>query len=254
MDRAVPVTVERRDQHPGLIVPFKDDVQAFFPVGDGRGSSLSGGGRQLPLWRAMGARNDSSKRSSRRCTCSRSPRMLVWPARQRPRTIGWVRCGSVRCRMVEPCDETGVDRLPRHVEARVPWAGIRASVLLGNGCLPSAIWPRRQTSGTTTMQRCTRSTHNETRSFLGGSGLVYSVHAGIYQGHATPGYQVADISTSDKPTGDRGRPVPYGTGPYGGTGCPWSERRPSSVRQGDPGPTCHGRPGLFVSASCPRPG
>jgi len=29
-DRAVPLCLERRDCHPGLLVPFKDDVQAFF--------------------------------------------------------------------------------------------------------------------------------------------------------------------------------------------------------------------------------
>ena len=33
-DRAVELCVERRDCHPGLLVPFKEDVQAFFTGGD----------------------------------------------------------------------------------------------------------------------------------------------------------------------------------------------------------------------------
>jgi len=32
-ERAVPLCLERRDCHPGLLVPFKDDVQAFFTAG-----------------------------------------------------------------------------------------------------------------------------------------------------------------------------------------------------------------------------
>ena len=32
-ERAVPLCLERRDCHPGLLVPFQDDVQAFFSAG-----------------------------------------------------------------------------------------------------------------------------------------------------------------------------------------------------------------------------
>ena len=33
LERAVPLCLERRDCHPGLLVPFDDDVQAFFSAG-----------------------------------------------------------------------------------------------------------------------------------------------------------------------------------------------------------------------------
>ena len=33
-ERAVPIYAEVRDQHPGLLVPFQDDIQAFFLNGD----------------------------------------------------------------------------------------------------------------------------------------------------------------------------------------------------------------------------
>ena len=45
-DRAVPLCLEERDCHPGLLVPFKDDVQAFFTNG-GEGASMT----VVTVWR-----------------------------------------------------------------------------------------------------------------------------------------------------------------------------------------------------------
>lgn len=79
IDRAVPLCLERRDCHPGLIVPFKSDVQAFFTNG-GAGADMV----VVAVWWGESAPAVASYGGSHRLLEAFLSTMCVWPADARP--------------------------------------------------------------------------------------------------------------------------------------------------------------------------
>jgi hypothetical protein len=78
-DRAVPLCLERRDCHPGLLVPFESDVQAFFTGG--------GSTRQMVIvavWWGESEPAVAPYGGSRRLLEAFLSTMCVWPEDARP--------------------------------------------------------------------------------------------------------------------------------------------------------------------------
>jgi hypothetical protein len=77
-DRVVPLCLERRDCHPGLLVPFDTDTQAFFP-----GTSGNGGDRMVvvALWRIESDASVGPYGGARRLLEAFLTTMDVYPAR-----------------------------------------------------------------------------------------------------------------------------------------------------------------------------
>lgn len=75
-DRSVPLCLERRDCHPGLLVPFEDDVQAFFTSGDRMVVVAVWWGESRPAVAPYGG--------SRRLLEAFLSTMCVWPEDARP--------------------------------------------------------------------------------------------------------------------------------------------------------------------------
>ena len=75
IDRAVPLCLERRDCHPGLLVPFPEDVQAFFTNG-GAGADMV----VVAIWRGRSSPAVASYGGSQRLLEGFLATMCVWPA------------------------------------------------------------------------------------------------------------------------------------------------------------------------------
>ena len=78
-DRAVPLCLERRDCHPGLLVPFEEDVLAFFTNG-APGSDLI----IVAVWRPESDPTVLPYGGARRLLESFLASMCVWPEDARP--------------------------------------------------------------------------------------------------------------------------------------------------------------------------
>ncbi len=78
-DRAVPLCLERRDCHPGLLVPFDEDVLAFFTNGS-PGSDLV----VVAVWRPESDPSVLQYGGSRRLLEGFLSTMCVWPEDARP--------------------------------------------------------------------------------------------------------------------------------------------------------------------------
>ena len=75
-DRAVELCLERRDCHPGLLVPFEDDVQAFFSGG----IYATGAMTVVTVWRAESAAAVARYGGAQRLLEAFLSTMEVWPA------------------------------------------------------------------------------------------------------------------------------------------------------------------------------
>ena len=75
-DRAVELCVETRDCHPGLLVTFKDDVQAFFSGGIYEPDAMT----VAALWRPEGSPQVARYGGARRLLEAFLSTMQVWPA------------------------------------------------------------------------------------------------------------------------------------------------------------------------------
>jgi hypothetical protein len=75
-ERAVPMCLERRDCHPAFLVPFQDDVQAFFSGGNYDGEAMT----VVAVWRSDGDPEVSRFGGSRRLLEAFLSTMDVWPA------------------------------------------------------------------------------------------------------------------------------------------------------------------------------
>jgi len=78
-DRAVPLCLEWRDCHPGLLVAFKDDVQAFFTNGSPGAPMVV-----VAVWWAESAPAVAPYGGSRRLLEAFLSTMCVWPEDARP--------------------------------------------------------------------------------------------------------------------------------------------------------------------------
>jgi len=77
-DRAVELCLENRDCHPGLLVPFANDVQAFFDGGND--SDEAGPMTVLAVWRPESHRSTAPYGGSQRLLEAFLSTMQVWPA------------------------------------------------------------------------------------------------------------------------------------------------------------------------------
>jgi len=75
-DRAVELCLERRDCHPGLLVPFEDDVQAFFSGGIYDGDTMT----VVAVWRGERDRSVARYGGAQRLLEAFLSTMQVWPA------------------------------------------------------------------------------------------------------------------------------------------------------------------------------
>jgi len=75
-DRAVELCLEARDCHPGLLVPFKDDVQAFFSGGIYAQDAMT----VVAVWRPESSRFVASYGGSQRLLEAFLSTMEVWPS------------------------------------------------------------------------------------------------------------------------------------------------------------------------------
>jgi hypothetical protein len=75
-DRAVDLCLEARDCHPGLLVPFDDDVQAFFSGGIYAGDAMT----VVAVWRAESDPQLARYGGAQRLLESFLSTMEVWPA------------------------------------------------------------------------------------------------------------------------------------------------------------------------------
>ena len=75
-DRAVELCLEKWDCHPGLLVPFKDDVQAFFSGGIYDADAVT----VVAVWRRQLAPATTRYGGSQRLLESFLATMEVWPA------------------------------------------------------------------------------------------------------------------------------------------------------------------------------
>ncbi len=75
-DRAVELCLERRDCHPGLLVPFQDNVQAFFSGGIYDADAVT----VVTVWRAQSAPATTPYGGSQRLLEGFLSTMRVWPA------------------------------------------------------------------------------------------------------------------------------------------------------------------------------
>jgi hypothetical protein len=80
-ERAVPLCVEERDCHPGLLVPFENDVQAFFSGGIYDAGAMT----VVAVWRPEADSSVAPYGGSRRLLEAFLSTMDVWPA---PRSGG----------------------------------------------------------------------------------------------------------------------------------------------------------------------
>jgi hypothetical protein len=78
-DRVVPLCLERRDCHPGLLVPFRDDVQAFFTNGAPGEKMIV-----VAVWRPESDPSVDQFGGSRRLLEAFLSTMCVWPEDARP--------------------------------------------------------------------------------------------------------------------------------------------------------------------------
>ena len=75
-DRAVGLCLEARDCHPGLLVPFENDVQAFFSGGIYAQDAMT----VVAVWRAESSRHVDRYGGSRRLLEAFLSTMEVWPS------------------------------------------------------------------------------------------------------------------------------------------------------------------------------
>ena len=75
-DRAVELCLEKWDCHPGLLVPFKDDVQAFFSGGIYAQDAMT----VVAVWRRESSRFVASYGGSQRLLEAFLSTMEVWPS------------------------------------------------------------------------------------------------------------------------------------------------------------------------------
>ncbi len=75
-DRGVDLCLERRDCHPGLLVPFKEDVQAFFSAGIYDPTAMI----VAAVWRPESGESVAPYGGSRRLLEAFLSTMEVWPA------------------------------------------------------------------------------------------------------------------------------------------------------------------------------
>ncbi len=75
-DRAVELCLERRDCHPGLLVPFKEDVQAFFSAGIYDADAMT----VVAVWRPESDQSVAPYGGSQRLLEAFLSTMEVWPA------------------------------------------------------------------------------------------------------------------------------------------------------------------------------
>jgi hypothetical protein len=76
-DRAVELCLEKRDCHPGLLVPFENDVQAFFSGGIYAQDAMT----VVAVWRPESSRFVASYGGSQRLLEAFLSTMEVWPSR-----------------------------------------------------------------------------------------------------------------------------------------------------------------------------
>jgi len=75
-DRAVDLCLEKRDCHPGLLVPFRDDVQAFFSGGIYAADAMT----VVAVWRPESDSSVVPYGGSKRLLEGFLSTMEVWPA------------------------------------------------------------------------------------------------------------------------------------------------------------------------------
>ena len=75
-DRAVELCLEKWDCHPGLLVPFENDVQAFFSGGIYAQDAMT----VVAVWRAESSRHVARYGGSRRLLEAFLSTMEVWPS------------------------------------------------------------------------------------------------------------------------------------------------------------------------------
>jgi len=79
IDRAVPLCLERRDCHPGILVPFQDEVRAFFTNG-GPGADMV----VIAVWRPESHPSVAPFGGARQLLEAFLSTMCVWPEDARP--------------------------------------------------------------------------------------------------------------------------------------------------------------------------
>ena len=78
-DRAVPLCLERRDCHPGVLVSFREDIQAFFTNGSPGAPMIV-----VAIWRPVSDPSAASYGGSRQLLEAFLSTMCVWPEDARP--------------------------------------------------------------------------------------------------------------------------------------------------------------------------